>query len=86
MNHPCHKEQIPSIKRIEGQVRGVRRMIESEKYCIDILNQIKALKNAISTVEGKILKNHLQACVRYALNDEKNFDDKVEELMKTLKR
>ncbi len=86
MSHMCHKEQIPSIKRIEGQVRGVRRMIESEKYCIDILYQIKALKNAISRVEGKILENHLRACVKDTLNDKENFDDKIEELMKTLKR
>jgi DNA-binding FrmR family transcriptional regulator len=86
MSHPCHKEQIPSIKRIEGQVRGIIRMIESDEYCIDILNQLKAAKNAISTVEGKILKNHLQACVKEALVDEQNFDKKVDELVKTLKR
>ena len=86
MSHPSHKEQIPSIKRIEGQVRGIKRMIESEEYCIDILNQLKAAKNAISTVEGKILRNHLQACIKEALVDEKNFDKKVDELIKTLKR
>ena len=86
MSHPCHKEQIPGIKRIEGQVRGIIRMIESEEYCIDILNQLKAAKNAISTVEGKILRNHLQACVKEALVDEQNFDKKVDELIKTLKR
>jgi DNA-binding FrmR family transcriptional regulator len=61
-------------------------MIESEEYCIDILNQLKAAKNAISTVEGKILRNHLQACIKEALVDEKNFDKKVDELIKTLKR
>jgi DNA-binding FrmR family transcriptional regulator len=61
-------------------------MIESDEYCIDILNQLKAAKNAISTVEGKILRNHLQACVKEALVDEQNFDKKVDELVKTLKR
>ena len=86
MSHPCHKEQISSIKRIEGQVRGILKMVEDEKYCIDILNQLKAVKNAISTVEGKILKSHLQECVKDALTDSNNFDDKVDELLKTLKR
>ncbi|MDA0775199.1 MAG: metal-sensitive transcriptional regulator [Proteobacteria bacterium] len=86
MSHPCHKEQIASIKRVEGQIRGILKMIEDGKYCIDILNQLKAVKNAISTVEGKILKNHLQACVKDALTDSNNFDDKVDELLKTLKR
>jgi DNA-binding FrmR family transcriptional regulator len=57
MTHPCHKDQLSSIRRIEGQVRGIEKMIEKGDYCIDILNQIKAVKNSITTVEGKILKN-----------------------------
>ena len=61
MNHPSHKDQLSSINRIEGQVRGVAKMIDEQKYCIDILNQIKAIRSAISTVEGNILKKHLKA-------------------------
>ena len=61
-------------------------MVEEEKYCIDILDQIKAVKNAISTVEGRVLKTHLKACVKDALRSDKEFDKKVEELLKTLKR
>ena len=86
MSHPNHKEQLPSLKRIEGQVRGITKMIEEEKYCIDILDQVKAVKSAMSTVEGKILKTHLKACVKGALSSDKKFDEKVEELLKTLKR
>ena len=86
MSHPCHENQLPSLKRIEGQVRGVSKMIEEKKYCIDILNQIKAVKNALSTVEGKIVRSHLQACVKDALEDDVNFDNKVDELVKALKR
>ena len=86
MSHLCHEKQLPSLKRIEGQVRGVTKMIEEKKYCIDILNQIKAVKNALSTVEGKIVRNHLQACVKDALEDNTNFDNKVDELVKALKR
>ena len=86
MSHPNHKEQPPSLKRIEGQVRGITKMIEEEKYCIDILDQVKAVKSAISTVEGKILKTHLKACVEDALSSGNKFDEKVEELLKTLKR
>ena len=55
MKHACHKEQIPNLKRIEGQVRGITKMIDDDKYCIDILNQIKAVRSAIISVEGKIL-------------------------------
>ena len=86
MSHPSHKDQLANLNRIEGQIRGISRMIEEGKYCIDILNQIKATKSAIASVEGKILKNHLKACVKETLNSEKDFDEKVDELLKTLKR
>ena len=53
---------------------------------MDILNQIKAVKNAITSVEGKILKSHLKACVKDSLISNDSFDDKVEEIIKMLKR
>ena len=86
MKNPCHKEEIPNLNRIEGQVRGIANMIDEEKYCIDILNQIKAVKNALTSIEGKILKKHMKECIQEVLNDEKGFDNKVEEILKTLKR
>ena len=85
-HHPDHDIQLPRLRRIEGQVRGIANMINEEKYCIDILNQIKAVRNALTTIEGKILKKHMKECVKEALNDEKGFDNKVEEILKTLKR
>lgn len=86
MSHPCHKQQLVSLKRIEGQVRGVSKMIEDGKYCVDILNQIKAIKSSLATVEGKILKIHLKHCLKESLDSHDNFDDKVEELLTILKR
>jgi len=86
MSHPCHKEQLISIRRIEGQIRGIAKMIEDEKYCIDILNQIKAVRNSLTSVEGQIVKTHLKECVKETLNDKQNFDDKVEEVLKVIKR
>ena len=86
MSHPCHKKQITSINRIEGQVRGIAKMIEEGKYCVDILNQIKAVRNSIATVEGKILKTHLQQCVKETLHKNQDFDEKVDEIMRVLKR
>ena len=86
MKHNNHQDQITSLKRIEGQIRGVQSMIEDGKYCIDILNQIKAVKNAVTTVEGSILKLHLKACVKESLKEQESFDGKVEEIMKLLKR
>ena len=71
--HHRKLNHLSSIKRIEGQIRGIAKMIEDEKYCIDILNQIKAVRNSLTTVEGKIVKTHLKECVKDALKDKKNF-------------
>lgn len=86
MNHPCHTHLLPNLRRIEGQMRGIAKMVEDEKYCIDILNQIKAVRNSLATVEGKILQTHLKACVRDSLKTTDDFDAKVEEVIKVLKR
>ena len=86
MDNPSHKDKLSNIKRIEGQVKGIAKMIEEERYCIDILNQIKAVKNSISAVERKILQTHLRGCVKNSLDGSLDFDNKVDELMKVLKR
>ena len=86
MKHPCHMKQLSGLKRVEGQIRGIAKMIEEEKYCIDILNQIKAVRHAIATIEGKILKTHMKECVKDVLGSEEKFDEKVEEIIKTLRR
>ena len=86
MSPPSHKTQLANLRRIEGQLRGIAKMVEDEKYCVDILNQIKAVRNSLATVEGKILKTHLRECVKESLDGSENFDEKVEELLKILKR
>jgi len=86
MKHATHKDNLINLKKIEGQLRGLQAMIEEEKYCVDILNQIKAVKNALISVEGKILKVHLRACIRGSLGDETLVDNKIEEIVKLLKR
>ena len=60
-------------------------MIENGEYCIDILNQLKAAKNSIASVEGKILKTHIEDCVKESLSGDQ-FEEKVDEIIKTLKR
>lgn len=86
MKHPCHKKQLTNLRRIEGQIRGIQGMVEEGKYCVDILNQIKAVKNSITAVEGKILKTHLRECIKNSLKGDDEFDVKMDEIMKVLKR
>jgi CsoR family transcriptional regulator, copper-sensing transcriptional repressor len=65
--YPSHIESIVALKRIEGQVRGIQRMVEDRKYCVDILNQLHAVMRALASVEDKVLDRHLNSCVRQAM-------------------
>ncbi|MGI9327311.1 MAG: metal-sensitive transcriptional regulator [Pseudomonadales bacterium] len=58
---------VRRLARIEGQVRGIARMIEEERYCMDVLQQIQAIKSAIAKVETAVLKDHAATCVETAI-------------------
>lgn len=60
---------VTRLRRIEGQVRGVIGMVEDDRYCMDIMTQIQAIKAALKRVEGEILKNHTAHCVEEAIRD-----------------
>jgi DNA-binding FrmR family transcriptional regulator len=74
------------LNRIEGQVRGIGRMIEEERYCIDILQQIQAIKSALARVEDAVLKDHAATCVNAAIasGSEKEQRKKFEELVELM--
>jgi CsoR family transcriptional regulator, copper-sensing transcriptional repressor len=62
-----HAEQIVYLKKIEGQIRGIQKMIEDGRYCVDILTQIQSASGALSRVENSIFKKHLEGCVAGAI-------------------
>ncbi len=66
--NPDHTPSIVSLRRVEGQIKGIQKMIEERKYCVDILNQIHAAMAALSRVEDKILEAHFGSCVRSAIH------------------
>ena len=74
---------LKRLKRIEGQARGISRMIEEERYCIDILHQIQAIRSALGKVETQVLKDHAACCVAEAIasGDEAEQREKFEELV-----
>jgi DNA-binding FrmR family transcriptional regulator len=82
--HPNHEENLVALRRIEGQVRGVQKMIEDRKYCIDILNQLAAVRGALVRVEEKILAKHFGNCVTEAIGgtSEKEKQQKLDEILK----
>ena len=83
-----HEENLARVSRIEGQVRGVRRMIEEREYCIDIITQIQAAQSALGAVARRILGKHLDTCVSEALRggSKADTDEKLMELMRVVKR
>jgi DNA-binding FrmR family transcriptional regulator len=80
---------VRRLSRIEGQVRGIARMIEREEYCVDILQQTAALRAAIDAVSILILEDHVQGCVRTAAEQgeaDKYVDEVVDVVRRTLGR
>ena len=79
---------ISRLHRIEGQVRGIERMIEDDRYCIDIVTQIGAVRAALRRVEEEILRDHVAHCVGHAIKSGNKSDQrrKVAELMDVMGR
>ena len=75
------------LRNIEGQARGLQRMVEEDQYCIDILTQISAVRSALNSVGMKILRRHIDTCVTDAIkNGGESKDEMIEELMTILSR
>lgn len=76
------------LNRIEGQVRGISRMLEEDRYCIDVVTQISAVRAALKRVEEEILKDHVGHCVEHAIRsgDQDEQRRKVAELVDVLGR
>ncbi|ABE64972.1 protein of unknown function DUF156 (plasmid) [Nitrobacter hamburgensis X14] len=76
------------LSRIEGQVRGLAKMVEEDRYCIDIVTQISAVRAALRRVEEEVLKDHVAHCVEYAIasGDKADQRRKIAELMAVVGR
>ena len=89
MNHGYDKDAlIKRLHRIEGQVRGVERMVEEDRYCVDVLTQISAVTTALESLALRILDDHVQHCVAGALasGDEAAAQEKSRELLEAVQR
>ena len=86
--NPCHKDKIVALKRIEGQIRGVQKMIDEGRYCVDILNQLRSVVRAIGSVKKKIYKNHLEHCVIDAIKGDSEMEKrkKIDEVLDLLSK
>lgn len=79
-----YKALLNRLSRIEGQVRGVRKMVESDAYCTDILIQVSAINAALNAFNRELLANHIRTCVADGIREGK--EDKIDELVATLQK
>lgn len=94
MNNCCHKTKersneefralINRLNRIEGQVKGVKKMVENNAYCTDILVQVSAITSALNSFNKKLLENHIKTCVSKDIIDGKT--ETIDELVEVLQR
>jgi DNA-binding FrmR family transcriptional regulator len=88
MRDETRKAVTARLKRIEGQVGGLLRMVEGDRYCVDVLTQVQAVRAALHKVEEQILRDHVSHCVAHAFASGDPIDQrqKVEELVDTIGR
>ncbi len=82
-----HTEDIIRLRRIEGQVRGIQKMIDDRRYCVDIITQLQSILSAISRVQERILKRHLEHCVAEVIRSgrEEDKQEKIEVIIEVLR-
>jgi DNA-binding FrmR family transcriptional regulator len=82
---PKHHDLLPRLRRIEGQIRGIGRMVEERRYCIDIIQQLTAARKALDHVSLKIMNGHINTCVSESIRRREGAA-KINELMQTINR
>ncbi len=83
--YPKHHDILPRLRRAEGQIRGITRMVEERRYCIDIIQQLAAARKALDQVSLNIMQGHINTCVSDAIR-RRDGEGKIAELMKTINR
>jgi len=88
MAHETKTATLKRLNRIEGQIRGIGRMVEENRYCIDLITQISAVRAALRRVEEEILRDHIGHCVEHAIasGDKADQRQKIAELIDLLGR
>ena len=85
MDHTLH---LKRLSRVRGQVDGIGKMIEEQRYCTDIINQIRAARAALQSLENLVLETHIEGCVKNAVQS-KNADaisEKIDEIMELIRK
>ena len=85
INEEAKDKSIKRLKRIEGQVKGLMKMIDEEQYCIDLVNQVNAIRRALEQVALIIMRRHVESCVAESIKKDKG-KQKIDELIRSIDR
>ena len=80
------QEILVRLRRMEGQLKGIQKMVEEDKYCVDVLNQLSSIIAATQKVAAIIMTDHIKGCVRDALTRNENSEEYVNELVSVVER
>jgi DNA-binding FrmR family transcriptional regulator len=88
MERPFSEKVLKNLNRVEGQVRGIAKMVEEDRYCIDVVTQIEAARAALARIESDLLRQHLGHCVHRAMNSKNASEQEkvIEELVGVFRR
>ncbi|HAU0661293.1 TPA: metal-sensitive transcriptional regulator [Legionella pneumophila] len=84
--HPEHHQELSRLNRVTGQLEGIKRMIEEQRYCVDILSQLRAVRNAVKTIELGVLERHVLNCLNEVACHGSQRQEKMDEIMGLLKK
>lgn len=86
--NPKHGDQLVKLNRVSGQIEGIKTMINEQRYCVDILNQLKAARAAIKSIEINILELHMKMCLEKSATsgDAVDLQQKINELCNLIKK
>jgi DNA-binding FrmR family transcriptional regulator len=85
-NHPDHSVHLKRLNRVKGQIEGIEKMILDQRYCPDIITQLKAASAALKAIEAEVFKTHLKGCVKsaFAGNDAFKSEERIQEIIKLI--
>jgi len=88
MKHADHTAELRRLKRIEGQIAGIGRMVEDQRYCMEILTQLRAARAALGKVEEQVLRRHAEHCIAQAVRggSEREAQKKLDEVFDIIGR
>lgn len=88
MNRDVSTKALKNLNRVEGQIRGIGKMVEEDRYCIDVVTQIEAARAALARIESDLLRQHLGHCVHRAMNSKNTAEQErvIEELVGVFRR